>query len=135
MPSGNASMDLHLSSSHSEMSPYMLGKLLELVIRGLGHLLKQVTLNLNNFPQQKFSYLCKDQCGVGACSTSIPLLSFGEHHSSTISSWLWEGLTHLSGPRGTYDQSAYPIPWTLFLVQGRAGDSDWSDGTLCWDFC
>lgn len=40
----------------------------------------------------------------------------------------------LSSGGGTYGQSAYPIPRTLCLVQGGAGDSNWSDGTQCRDF-
>lgn len=43
------------------MPPYMLGKVLKMVVIGLAKLLQQVTLTLNNLSQQRLCQLCKDQ--------------------------------------------------------------------------
>lgn len=68
-------MSFRLLFSHSEMSLYMLGKLLKLVITGLAKLFLQVTLNLINFTQQRLCHLCKDQHGWDS------ILGFYSYHT------------------------------------------------------
>lgn len=78
-------MNFHLLFSHLEMSPYMLGKL-KFIIIGLAKLLQQVTLNLNNLPQQRFFSPMQRSLWVGGLpgwlsSTQSPKDSISKRHN------------------------------------------------------